>query len=432
MPSSEHPGNYGKVPLDAVYKWNQPGESVVLDSGPIWLAGEELDGKVMMTTDAGLRVKWEIKCADLQNIGNIELKVVRPDIGLQPIIGWVTSTLGAGSFMESQHFGSGDSIVRVVTHWFNLPLVAPAKPLQAGGSTWAGRWNYEVNGWILTLDSRPDHMSVFPIACATPKAVMTHVGELRKVNGSAFESKEVENVLFAFQMAFSFALGQWVAPALPVGFDTHGTRVWEQWADWRCDAAGGYESWVDLHQGNDLRDYARLFVEAWSDPDHHDIVKYFAHHVIAGNHSGTSVEGRIMIVQAGMEYLSWVDNVLSKKLSPKQYKSQYREAHYIVRSLLKAANIPSEVPIELDVLSTVARERHLDGPSSVTWVRNRLVHPKYPAEVYAIDRLVLQAWQLSMHYGDLLLLSRLGYRGKYMRRFPPGRNAHSSVDVPWK
>ena len=432
MLSSTDQSNRGKTPLNGVYAWNLPGESVVLDSGPIWLAGEELAGKVLMSTDAGLGIKWEINGADFQGNAIIELKVVRPDIGLQPMSGWITNTLGVGKFMEPQQFGAGDSIVRVVTHWFNMPQIFPAERLQVGGSHWSGRWSCDVDGWILTLDCRHDHTSVFMDADATPKAVMTHIGELRKENGSAFDSTTVENVLFAFQMAFSFAFGRWVAPALPVGFDASGTRVWEQWVDWRCDEVHRYGGWADTHRSDDLRDYVRLFVAAWLDPAHHDIVKYFAHHVIAGNHSGTTVEGRIMIVQAGMEYLSWVDNVLAKKLSARKYESQYKNAHDVVRGLLETANIPTEVPIELDVLSTVVCEKKLDGPESVTRVRNKLVHPKKPAEVYQIEGLVVQAWQLSMHYGDLLLLSRLGYHGKYMPRFPPGRWAHSSVDVPWK
>jgi hypothetical protein len=89
------------------------------------------------------------------------------------------------------------------------------------------------------------------------------------------------------------------------------------------------------------------------------------------------------------------------------------------------------IPPELDALRAVLSEPGFDGPRAVTWLRNRLVHPMDSGEPDRIEHAVLQAWQLSMHYLELLLLHRLGYRGPYLRRFPAGGFAHDRLPGPW-
>lgn len=53
------------------------------------------------------------------------------------------------------------------------------------------------------------------------------------------------------------------------------------------------------------------------------------------------------------------------------------------------------------------------------------------SEPYRIEGAVLQAWQLSISYLELLLLRRLDYRGMYLPRYPPGGWSHDSQRVPW-
>ena len=97
--------------------------------------------------------------------------------------------------------------------------------------------------------------------------------------------------------------------------------------------------------------------------------------------------------------------------------------------MLVDASIPLEIPADFTALEAFATKDSRDGPQAVIWVRNRLVHPKDAGEPYRIENLVLNAWQLSMHYAQLLLLHR--YDGPYLPPFPPGRFAHDSEAVPW-
>jgi hypothetical protein len=227
----------------------------------------------------------------------------------------------------------------------------------------------------------------------------------------------------------SFALGRWVAPALPVGFNREGERIWEQWAPWRCDSIHGYESWWDTHTADDLADFVGGFIEAYLDPHEHPIVRHVAMHLIAANHSGTTAEGKVMLAQAGLEHLAWVTVVLTGPMSKKAFRALGTAKR--LRPLLEEAQVSLSMPSELDGLFELATRRDLDGPDAIVWVRNRLAHPKDPGEPYRIEGLVWQTAQLLLEYGELLLLYRLGYRGRFMRRYPPRRWAHASEPVPW-
>jgi hypothetical protein len=321
--------------------------------------------------------------------------------------------------------GGWDDLSRVVTHWVNLPMLFPSTPLAAGE-----RWTVESCGWTFTLDSRPDHSEVVRSANERDEQfVFTHVGELRRADSWEFTAESAANVLFGWQLAMSFALGRWVAPALPVGFDGHGRRVWEQWAPWRCDTMRGYESWWDTHTADDLAQFLDLFMTAYLDPDQYPIVRHVAMHVITANHAGTTTEAKVMLVQAGLEYLAWVTLVLAGRLSKTAYREMKAAAR--LRLLLEEAEMDLAVPADLDGLREVADERGIDGPDVTAWVRNRLVHPKDPDEPYRIRSLVSQTAQLLLEYAELLLLHRLGYTGRFMRRYPPHRWAHAGKIVPW-
>lgn len=53
-----------------------------------------------------------------------------------------------------------------------------------------------------------------------------------------------------------------------------------------------------------------LFLDAWLDPDRHEVTRHVASHLILAHHLGTTIEAKIMLVHAAVEYLSWVTYVL--------------------------------------------------------------------------------------------------------------------------
>ncbi len=118
---------------------------------------------------------------------------------------------------------------RVVVHWLNLPRLASPHWIESDGTQWSGRWEADVSGWKLTLDRRKDHRDVWHAIRDDQSAAMTHVMEIRRADGQPFAVADVEPIHNALQFGMSFALGRWVPPALPVGFDTRGQRAWGHW-----------------------------------------------------------------------------------------------------------------------------------------------------------------------------------------------------------
>ncbi|MCE9621869.1 MAG: hypothetical protein K8R99_05935 [Actinomycetia bacterium] len=417
-------------PLIGAFRWNAPGKPLSLYRGLVAINGDPASCDIKLDTSNGLSVRWELKNINQHLDDEIDIVLRRGPWRGNTIRALVLGSDGYGVIARPQSMGTGQPMVRVVSHWFNLPVLLMLGLLAEDNRRWRGRWFCVAGEWSITLDSRFDLINVEAETANTTRSAMTHVCDLHRTDGNAFEQVEAAHVLAGLQLAFSFALGRWIAPALPIGYNDDGAPVWTQWGPWRCDPMHGSESWLDTHRADDLAAFVALFLDAWLDPSRHDIVKYYAHHVIAANHSGTTTEGRIMLAQAGMEYLSWVTNVLSGRMSKTAYERTFAQAHEVVRGLIGEARIPSGIPKELDTLASFATQTNADGPRVVSQVRNKLVHPKNPAAVYEIDNLVVESWQLFMHYSDLLLLNWLGYTGSYIWRLPGGF-AHASTVVPW-
>lgn len=408
------------------YPFRSAGTHVELFSGGAVLGSHDIGfARIRMTMTGDLRIRWHADHAP--DLGPGTLSVSHPVYGVTDLATWVTSTAGQGEIDSGALGDASAPLTRLVVHWVNLPFMLPTAPLHTHTGSWAGRWTCEVAGWRLTLDARPDLAQCWSEVTDDRTFVISHTGELRRIDGGTFTTEGAVEVLHAWQIAFSFALGRWVAPALPVGFYEH-RRVWEQWVGWRCDRAGAYYHWWDTHRADDLADMTRRFLEAWFGADH-DVVRHLAHHLISANHAGTPLEARLMLVQSALEYLGWTTYVLTGRQSKEQYRKLHADDH--IRQLLADASVPVSLPAELAALRAVAAANSADGPRAVTWMRNRLVHPKDAGEPYRVKHALLQAWQLSMHYGELLLLHRLGYRGTYLRRFPSGRWAHDHEIVPW-
>lgn len=328
--------------------------------------------------------------------------------------------------------GQSSPLTKVVVHWLNLPLLFPGASPSTPGRRWVGRWTGHCGPWQLRLDSRPDLSEVLRIAAEhEERFAMTHVGVITRSDGGSFDRATAAEVLDGWQLAMSFALGRWVAPALPVAFDATGTRLWEKWSPWRCDGiAGAPVAWWDTHTADDLGHFVDRFLQHWLDPARRIVVRHVAQHTIAANHSDTTVEGRILLAQAGLEYLGWVNLVLEGGMTKNGYKKL--RASDVTRLLLDAAGVPTTIPTELGSIVQLLSAEVRNAPDALSWVRNRLTHPKDAEEPYRIEQLLWDTSQLLAEYLELLLLHRIGYDRRYQLRYPPGRWAHSTTRlVPW-
>jgi hypothetical protein len=297
----------------------------------------------------------------------------------------------------------------------------------------------EVGRWKLTLDVRPDHARVWRNLHQAHIYVMTHVMELRRADGAAFTAAEAEPVLTALHVGVSFALGRWAAPMLSVGEDNTGKVVWEDWHPGHCDPARKTSpGWWHEQQHSSLTDFLGRVITAFADPDRLPALRLQLMFGIAAMNDRGFVEQRVMMGAAGLEHLMWQTLVLEGGMSESQYLDQV--AHEKLRRLLIAAYIPTDIDAGLlPVTAKFAAEEQqrqgkvLDGPDVVTWVRNRLVHPRGAQErVYRLEGLVAELWRLTRHYLALLILHSLGYQGSYRDLRKTRGWAGEVGEVPWK
>lgn len=440
-------------PLEGIYPFasSDPEEAVVLYEGPMDVVGTSSTstghGRIVVRVVDGLDVRWELD-DEVPWDEPVGLRFQRPDGSQIDAPAEVSNSAGSGYIQHadirsiastrssapasgvsaSDGTSDSDDLVYVMTHWFGMPSFHPTGALRVGNLVYAGRWEFAAHGWRLTLDQRPDHSDATKRATTTTRSTMTHVGKLERDNGT-FSVTEAKEILAALQAAVSFALGTWVGVALPVGYDSSGLRAWEEWANWRCGPSTSGFHWWSTHRAEDLTQFCSAYLGHWLDPQLKDPVRFSSFHSISASSDRAAIEGKVMMAQAGIEYLAWVTHVLEGTETAKTYKPVPAEDK--LHAFLTEAQIPTAIPPEFTALRALVPADKQTGPQAVTWVRNRLVHPKNPSQPYQIANALPEAWLLCREYLDLLILHRLGFSGQYVP-YRPGGWATQSYDVPWK
>jgi hypothetical protein len=433
------------TPLRPVYRFNEPGQAVVLHHGLIGgLADSDVAGTVELSCTPRPSIQWRTEpWAFPQNrIGTeVTLLLRRPNGDAQfPVY---VHELGGGWSNGAVIGGSEIPLSRVVAHWFNLPnWHGPGRLTETtsdgGQRWWSGRWVLKLNGWRVTLDVRPDHSQVWTDFHKSDVFVMTHVMELSRTDGAEFTANEAESLLAALHIGVSFALGRWAAPMLPVGEDASGNVVWEDWRALHCDRARNPSSgwWYDQDHAT-LADLLENVVPVFANPDKRQTLRFQLLLAILTIPDRGVVEQRVMTGASGLEHLMFQRLVVNGTLTRKQYHDQ--SAHESLRTVLTAAQIPVGIDAALQpVLAKFAADeakrqgKALDGPDAVTQIRNRLVHPSGAQEqLYERSGLLLEAWLLTRHYLVLLILHSIGYSGPYRDLRKITGWASDGGRVPW-
>lgn len=443
--SASSPWIDAETPLSPVHPFNAPGEPIILYDGLVaGPAGTEVSGVVQYDCSPKPGISWRLHTEDYDPTSTDRTELSLLDLGFElPVSG----TDAVSGWSKGTSYGDPDATLdRVVAHWFNLPrwhgnahLAARAvdgMPLLVA----AGRSVYEADGWKITLDVRPDHKAVFSDVRQADVYVMTHVMEIRRLSGITFTAAEVTPVLGALHLGLSFALGRWVAPALPVGQNDQGQTVWGQWGPMLCDPARRVSSgWWYPEDQESLADLLGCLLPAFGDPQRERTLRLQMQYAITAITDRGFVEQRIMIGAAGLEHMMWQEFVLSGRLTETEFKSGRWPAHRKLRTVLTDAGVELEVYEDrLPAAATFAARQQVDGDRQadsadvVTRVRNRLVHPKEIQEpVYSVKGLVTETWLLTRHYLSLLVLRSIGYRGAYQDLSRTNRWVGETERVPW-
>ncbi|MFG3120809.1 hypothetical protein ACGFYO_02270 [Streptomyces sp. NPDC048201] len=250
---------------------------------------------------------------------------------------------------------------------------------------------------------------------------------------------EVTPVLSALHVGLSFALGRWVAPALPIGQNDQEHTVWGQWGP-LCDPARRISSgWWYPEDQKSLADLLACLLPTFRDPGKGQALRLQMQYAITAIVDRGFVEQRIMSGAAGLEHVMWQELVLSGRFTEAEYTSRARPPHDNLRMVLTESGVDLRVRAgRLPAAAAYAARQQVDGtrPADgadvVTRVRNRLVHPKEAQElVYGVKGLVTETWLLTRHYLALLVLRSIGYRGSYQDLSRTNRWLGETESVPW-
>lgn len=429
--------------LQPAYPLKGSEDSVSLYDGPIVITGgTERHGTIDLTFGSSKpSLRWNVVPAPqdapgIEQTGDFIVRRHGQDWSV-PAHGGTFS----GGWINHAEFGDpGVRLRRLIANWINLPnIVASGRIVQdeADGHShcWIGRWQIDVDTWRLTLDRRYDYDSAIMGANAASIFAFTHVMELSHADGSSFDVDAARQVLECLRVCFSFAFGRWVAPALPVGYDADDRVTWESWASPICDPMKEIGSaWLHRLQSDSLAELVGRALPAFLDSERIGITRFQMILAVEAVETGF-VEQRVLATFSALENLEWTTLVLGRLVSATEYrKGRVWPGERRLRRILELACIPTDIDAAaLPSLANFASNEDLpDGPAAVVSVRNRLVHPRQISDqIYQFDGLVCDAWYLSRHYLNLLILHSIGYGGSYVKLLPPFGWAGDAKPVPW-
>jgi len=328
-----------------------------------------------------------------------------------------------------------DSIRTVTFHLFNFPefigtddyLLLKGESIHQGFRR-CGRVVLKADGWTITIveTEKTDNISK-SLKCQGGYA-LTHIGQIERDGSTAFSSNQLVDILSCLHYFLSFSLGRWSGVALPIGYNTDGGKIFEQWGMWIT--ADGYWkgscSCFDKHHGELLAQVFPGFWSLWkSEIWRPELQKALYWYLGACDRRvGIGVDSGLILAQAALEVLAWTYLVLDQKMITRTMFKKHSFADGL-RNLLSALNIPQEISPNLSVLYT---KNWSDGPEAITKIRNSLIHPEDSKNLPSYP--FFEGWKLSLWYIDMILLRLCGHTGKYANRLNQ-RWVGQVESVPW-
>lgn len=424
----------GVEALKPFLPWGPPTDEFRLYTGPISFVPTDGDalpsapGHVDLLLRAGSHLNWSV---DLHSLDGPVRRAWEREVQARAT-GEITfdlhgcpTSLPAHVLSEGRGFSQGGSpaapgarIDRLVAHWLNLPGVRPRTLIsrdEEGGTRieWHGRRVIETPPWQLTLDARSDHDDVYRDAKRGYLSALTHTMMLRRQDGELFSTEEAEQILGDVHLGLSFPLGRWAAPILPIGLAADGTPIASFWGAWHADTPGiDADRWWPEHRSEFLDDYLTKLISLSEDPTERGHLNFLITSSLATSQKAY-LEQRLSTGLAAIEYLSWIDEVLSGQVSEHDWRYKRNSAAKRIRRRLINASVPLVIDAELSPeLAAFAKHDNADGPIAVALVRDAVTHPKERETIYGVGSPLADAARLSSRYLDLLSCIVSGIAGR--------------------
>jgi hypothetical protein len=285
----------------------------------------------------------------------------------------------------------------------------------------ADGWSVEVSALAVTssLVKKMEGMGGYAI---------THVGSIKRQDGSSFTPKQAEDMVGAVQHFFSFARGAWSSPILAVGVDDQGVVVWRDLSDRILHRWGFVWSWFGHMSGELLPQTFPGFMslckrELWHAPMQEII------HLYLESNSQSLMDVGIVLAQTALETLSWIYCVKERKFISGEGFKDLRASDKL-RMLMASLCLPLEIPKALDRVNSLAAKYHWqDGAHAFTELRNEFIHPEHKHKGQ-FNEAIYEGWEMGQWYIELALLRMFGHNGNYCNRLT--QKLASDVErVPW-
>jgi len=303
-----------------------------------------------------------------------------------------------------------------------------------GACTWSGRAVLHFGNWKVTLDERYKASEFIESTKRRGGYDITHVGILERNNRKLFGSKDANKVLEALFWIFTFTNSAYTSCVLPHGFRHEGHPVWVQLSNVKSQSDLPSQCWFPVHQPEKGFSISNSMFTVLNDDTHDDWLRLAVSIYISACQNIGGAELALSQAQIALELLCNViiqerNSILSDEGLDKLPAADR------IRVALLWANIPKSIPTTFSSLSfAFAKQKSCDGPTAITEIRNALIHPSKLKRIRlnSIPRQArFEAWQLSLHYVELLILKLLDYQGPFTSRITaPGQGGVEEM-VPW-
>lgn len=329
-----------------------------------------------------------------------------------------------------------------VDFWLiNFPPPVHALPIGSELSSWSGRILVDADGWRFTLDAAPLQERRHERAVRQQGFVPTHACRLQRSDDEPFSWTDAQVALETLQRALSFAVSRWVTPVHLFGYSANGTLRWHVENSWRTESWQPRLSWWGRFQGADLSHYLQRYFHRDESAPRPWFQHLTRHAIAASAATDVALEASLQLSLSALETLLW-EKLVPTRMSNTEYQDAKLDGQ--LRHLLADASMGFTIPDQLQGLKIYLTNRaqlrpdghqHHDAPETLRHLRNDLVHPKPRGTLnpYHVEGALVDAWRLSLHYLELLILNDLGYSGTYGSRLHvEGRQEGDVEAVPWQ
>lgn len=366
----------------------------------------------------------------------------------------------SGQIVGRVQIGDG-SLLSAVT--FLVPNgwhVSDGLPVCGDGRTYWGATVVEVDGWSIRLEPRPDvsTRAVRDHQRNTVTHLLTHVGEIRRADGSRFTSTQAEEAMEVLGFAMTLFTGRNTACVLAVGW-ANGQPVWSEWGQSRpIHRREGSLDWFDAMNGSaSLGELIRCCFVAVHDDALWTVLKLATGYLLSAHTS--TVQMRVSLPVAAIQLIAdnWFTTFAdSENRKPNSVMKDLGAAEKY-RLLLAAMRLSSAVPLHLTHLRMLSEQiaktqeaqptvgstmsiaaasatppgNPVDAVKCVITLRNKVEHPRKKSR----DYISIQQWAEAGFFAtDSLLLGilfMLRYDGSYLGLSANHRMIGSGTPVPW-